>query len=114
MSSNKTIHSILRRPIVTEKTTILKEDNNQVAFQVRKDANKIEIREAVEKMLGVKVTGVNTLINRGKSRRMGRNVGKASNWKKAIVTLEAGSEIEFFEALENLDELEEAVEQEQA
>lgn len=104
--SGKDIHSILRRPLVTEKTTFLKEDNNQVAFQVRKDANKIEIRKAVEKLLGVQVSSVNTLVNRGKSKRVGKSNGRRSNWKKAIVTLQPGEDVEFFDALEDLNELE--------
>lgn len=104
--SGKDIHSILRRPLVTEKTTFLKEDNNQVAFQVRKDANKIEIRKAVEKLLGVQVASVNTLVNRGKSKRVGKSSGRRSNWKKAIVTLQPGEDVEFFDALEDLNELE--------
>lgn len=105
------IYTVLSRPVVTEKTTIQKEDNNQISFRVRVDANKIEIRKAVEKLLGVKVTAVNTLITRGKSRRMGRQIGRRSNWKKAIVTLEPGEDVEFFDAIENLDELESAQEE---
>ena len=104
------IYTVLSRPVVTEKTTIQKEDNNQISFRVRVDANKIEIRKAVEKLLGVKVTAVNTLITRGKSRRMGRQIGRRSNWKKAIVTLAPGEDVEFFDAIENLDELESAQE----
>ena len=103
--SAKDIHSILRRPMVTEKTTLQKEDHNQVVFKVRTDANKIEIREAVQKLLGVTVTAVNTTTYRGKSKRMGRTTGKRANYKKATVTLAPGEEVEFFEALENLDEL---------
>ncbi|MBU0552705.1 50S ribosomal protein L23 [Myxococcota bacterium] len=103
----KDIHSILRRPMVTEKTTLQKEDNNQVVFMVRRDANKIEIRAAVETLLSVRVEEVNTLNVRGKSRRVGRYSGKRSNWKKAIVTLAAGEEVEFFGALEALEGMEE-------
>lgn len=103
--SGKDIHSILRRPIVTEKTTIQKEDENRVVFRVRIDANKVEIREAVERLLGVKVTAVNTAIVRGKVKRMGRRFGRRPNWKKAIVTLAPGEEVEFFEALDDLGEL---------
>ncbi len=99
----KDICSILCRPLVTEKTTILKEDNNQVAFKVRLDANKIEIRQAVEELLKVKVTGVTTQIYRGKEKRLGRNTGRRPNWKKAIVTLAQGEEVEFFEALDNVE-----------
>ena len=103
--SGKDIHTILRRPLVTEKTTIQKEDNNQVAFRVRMDANKIEIRQAVEKLLGVEVAAVNTSITRGKNKRMGKSMGKRPNWKKAVVTLKPGEEVEFFEALDDLEEL---------
>jgi large subunit ribosomal protein L23 len=101
--SAKDIHSVLRRPIVTEKTTIQKEDDNQVVFKVRQDANKIEIRQAVEELLGVKVTDVNTMIVRGKSKRLGRSIGRRPNWKKAVVTLAPGEEVEFFEALDDID-----------
>ncbi len=99
------IHSVLRRPIVTEKTTIQKEDDNQVVFRVRSDANKVQIREAVERLLEVKVLSVNTAIVRGKVKRMGRRFGQRPNWKKAIVTLAPGEEVEFFEALDDLGEL---------
>lgn len=108
--SGKDIHSILRRPVVTEKTTVQKEDANQVVFRVRRDANKIEIRKAVEKLLGVRVTAVNTQVNRGKTKRMGRSVGQRPNWKKAVVTLAPGEEVEFFEALDNLEGVEETEE----
>ena len=109
--SGKDIYSILRRPVITEKAALLKEDNNQVVLRVRADANKVEIRKAVEKLMDVTVTSVNTSIQRGKTRRMGRNMGKRPNWKKAVVTLEAGETVEFYEALENLDELETAGEE---
>ena len=91
---NKDIHSVLCRPLVTEKTTLQKEDSNQVVFRVRKDVNKIEIRQAVEKLLGVEVTAVNTMVYRGKTKRMGRRTGQRANWKKAVVTLAAGEEVE--------------------
>ena len=103
MSARRDIHSILRRPVVTEKTTSQKEDSNKIVFLTRPDANKVEIRSAVERLLGVKVTGVNTLIGRGKSKRLGRSTGKRSNWKKAIVTLAPGEEVEFFEVIDELD-----------
>jgi large subunit ribosomal protein L23 len=106
MSVRRDIHSILRRPVVTEKTTSQKEDCNQVVFLVRQDANKIEIRSAVEKLLNVQVTGVNTQVGRGKLKRLGRSTGKRSNWKKAVVTLAPGQEVEFFESLDELDEAE--------
>lgn len=101
---NRDIYNVLRRPVVTEKTTIQKDDHNQVVFRVRRDANKIEIRKAVEQLLGVRVTAVNTSVSRGKSKRMGRNTGRRPNVKKAIVTLAAGEELEFFEELEGFDD----------
>ena len=104
-------YDVIQSPVITEKAALLKEDNNQVVLRVRADANKIEIRKAVEKLMDVTVTSVNTSIQRGKTRRMGRNMGKRPNWKKAVVTLEAGETVEFYEALENLDELETAGEE---
>ena len=87
---------VIRRPIVlTEKSNRLREQN-QVVFEVARDANKIQIRDAVEKLFKVKVTDVNTLVMRGKERRMGRGYAKMQNWKKAMVTLKAGDSIDFF------------------
>lgn len=108
--SAKDIHSILNRPIVTEKTTLQKEDCNQVVFTVRRDANKVEIRQAVEALLGVRVTAVNTMICRGKTKRLGSSTGRRPNWKKAIVTLAIGEEVEFFESFDDVDTLEETLE----
>ena len=88
--------TILRRPIVlTEKANRLRE-KNIVVFEVLRDANKIQIKAAVEKLFNVKVTNVNTLVMRGKDRRMGRGYAKMQNWKKAMVTLKAGDSIDFF------------------
>jgi large subunit ribosomal protein L23 len=88
---------IIRRPIVlTEKASRLRQEN-KVVFEVAREANKIEIRRAVEKLFGVKVTDVHTLVNRGKERRMGRGYAKMQNWKKAMVTLAEGQNIDFFE-----------------
>ena len=88
---------IIRRPIVlTEKANLLREKNNQVVFEVARDANKVEIKDAVQKLFNVKVTGVNTMVMRGKDRRMGRGYAKTQNWKKAIVTLQEGESIDFF------------------
>jgi large subunit ribosomal protein L23 len=87
---------VIRRPIVlTEKSNRLREQN-QVVFEVARDANKIEIRNAVEKLFNVKVADVNTLVMRGKDRRMGRGYAKMQNWKKAMVTLKEGHSIDFF------------------
>jgi large subunit ribosomal protein L23 len=90
---------VVLRPLVTEKATTLKDDRNQVSFQVAVDANKIEIRRAVEAIFNVKVTDVRTQVVFGKEKRMGRFVGKRSNWKKAIVTIAAGQTVEFFEGV---------------
>ncbi len=88
---------IVKRPILlTEKTSRLRETSNQYTFEVAEAANKIQIKSAIEHLFGVKVASVNTLIQRGKYRRMGRGHGKLHNWKKAIVTLEAGASIAFF------------------
>jgi large subunit ribosomal protein L23 len=88
---------VIKRPIaLTEKAAGLRDDN-KVVFEVAIDANKIEIRHAVEALFGVKVADVNTLVQRGKPRRMGRGMEKRPNWKKAIVTLAEGSEIQFFD-----------------
>jgi large subunit ribosomal protein L23 len=89
---------VVLRPLVTEKATTLKDEHNQVSFQVATDANKIEIRHAVEAIFKVKVTGVRTQVVFGKEKRMGRYVGRRPSWKKAIVTLGAGSKIELFES----------------
>ena len=92
-----TPEQIIRRPIIlTEKANLLREKGNQVVFEVVRTANKVEIKHAVEKLFNVHVAGVNTMIVRGKNRRMGRGHARAQNWKKAIVTLEEGSSIDFF------------------
>ena len=88
--------TILRRPIVlTEKASLLKE-KNQVVFEVARAANKAQIKDAVQSMFGVNVLDVNTLVMRGKERRMGRGHAKTQNWKKAIITLKEGDSIDFF------------------
>jgi large subunit ribosomal protein L23 len=92
-----TPEQIIRRPIIlTEKATLLREKNNQVIFEVARDANKVQIRDAVQRLFKVAVTDVNTMLMRGKDRRMGRGRGKMQNWKKAIVTLKEGDSIDFF------------------
>tara|TARA_Y100001934_G_C11589349_1_gene422598 strand:+ start:88 stop:330 length:243 start_codon:yes stop_codon:yes gene_type:complete len=75
---------------------MLAEQSNVVVFEVSKDANKIEIKNAVQAAFNVEVTGVRTMIVRGKVKRRGRNIGKLPTWKKAIVTLAEGNEIDFF------------------
>ncbi len=91
------IYDVIKRPFVTEKTTTEKDEKNIVAFVVDKAANKIEIKEAVEKLFKVEVDTVNTVNVAGKVKRYGARLGKRSNWKKAYVTLKSGSTVDFFE-----------------
>ena len=89
-------HSVIRRPVITEKNTILRSDENKYVFEVVKTASKDELKTAVEKLFNVNVTKINTMIVKGKKKRMGKNVGYRSDWKKAIVTLQKGQSIEKF------------------
>ncbi|EGS33671.1 MULTISPECIES: 50S ribosomal protein L23 [unclassified Veillonella] len=89
---------VLIRPIITEKTTLLMQEN-KYTFQVPLNANKVEIRKAVESIFNVKVEKVATIRVLGKTKRMGRTMGKRSDYKKAIVTLKAGETIELFEGV---------------
>jgi large subunit ribosomal protein L23 len=91
------IYDVIKKPLVTEKTATEKDANNVVAFVVDRDANKIEIKQSVEKLFKVEVTAVKTINVAGKMKRVGKNLGKRSNWKKAYVTLKEGSNIDFFE-----------------
>jgi large subunit ribosomal protein L23 len=89
---------VIRRPLVTEKTTLLREDGRTVVFEVARDANKIDIRRAVEQLLGAKVADVRTAQAHGKMKRQGRFVGRRSDWKKAYVVLREGEKLpEFLE-----------------
>jgi large subunit ribosomal protein L23 len=91
------IEQIIKAPVaLTEKASRLKASSNQIVFEVAMTANKIEIKNAVKAMFGVEPLAVNTLIQRGKVKRMGRTQGKRQNWKKAIVTLREGDDIQFF------------------
>jgi large subunit ribosomal protein L23 len=103
---------IIKRPLLTEKGTRLKDHGGaqpgtfseetlkpQVLFEVSMDANKIEIKHAVEALFSVKVLDVHTQVMRGKEKRIGRFMGMRPNWKKAIVTLAPGNKIEFFEGV---------------
>ena len=91
------LYRTIVRPVVTEKTSASYQDRGEYTFEVAPDANKHSIKSAVEQLFGVKVTGVQTMNCRGKSRRVGGNLGKRANWKKAIVTLKDGDSIEIFE-----------------
>lgn len=98
--SAKTPQQIVKRPIVlTEKGSDMRERMNQLIFEVDRDANKIQIKSAIQTLFNVTVLDVNTMIVRGRMRRMGRKYGKTQNWKKAIVTLKKGDKIDYFEAL---------------
>ena len=89
---------IIKRPLIlTEKGNRLREDANQYQFEVARDANKTQIRNAVEALWKVSVLKVHTLNVRGRLRRMGRGHSKTQNWKKAIVSLKQGDRIDFFE-----------------
>ena len=91
--------SIIRKVLITEKGTALRELRNQYHFQVARDANKIEIKRAVETIFSVKVAEVRTLQMHGKAKRQGRWLGRRSDWKKAIVTLKPDQKIELFEQI---------------
>jgi large subunit ribosomal protein L23 len=90
-------YDIIIRPVITEKATAQKESANQVSFEVARRANRVEIKQAVEKIFSVHVAAVNTVHVKGKIKRRGRIVGKRKDWKKAIVTLMPGQRIGFFE-----------------
>ena len=102
---------IIKRPLLTEKGTLLKETGGttevldpeqvspQLLFEVLRDANKVEIRNAVEKLWNVRVVKVRTAVVRGKEKRMGRYTGRRPSWKRALVTLAPGQKIEFFEGV---------------
>ena len=92
------IYNVIKRPVNTEKTRDAHDASNQYVFEVVPTANKIEIRQAVEEIFGVRVTDVRTLNVRGKMKRFGRFTGKRSNWKKAYVTLADGDFLNFFES----------------
>ncbi|GDX86403.1 MAG: 50S ribosomal protein L23 [Gemmatimonadetes bacterium] len=92
-----TLNRTIVRPIVTEKSSAAFQDRSEYTFEVHPDANKGSIRQAIETLFGVKVTGVWTAQQRGKARRMGGKAGLRPRWKKAIVTLKVGDTIEIFE-----------------
>jgi large subunit ribosomal protein L23 len=92
------IRNIIKKPLVTEKSSVLKEKENKYTFVVDKDANKHQIKQAVETMFNVKVVDVHTANYAGKAKRMGRSEGFKSDWKKAIIKLKQGQEITVEEA----------------
>lgn len=92
------LYEVLRRPLITEKSTDL-QTQNKYAFEIANKASKPLVKEAVEKAFKVKVTGVNVITVPGKTRRVGRRQVQTRSWKKAIVTLQLGDKIEFFEGV---------------
>ena len=95
----KNLYAVIRRPIITEKSKIQKEESHKVTFEVHPDANKKEIRDAVEKIFKVSVMNISVMNQRGKKKRVGRHQGKRRDWKKAVVTLMPGERIDFFEGV---------------
>ena len=93
------IYYVVKKPIITEKSAIARDEENKYFFEVDRRANKIEISKAVEKLFKVKVLNVRTMNVRGKKRRMGKTVGKRSDWRKAIVTLASGDRIDIYEGV---------------
>jgi len=93
------IYRVVKEPHIAEKASLQKESANQVTFKVDKRANKIEIKQAVETLFKTKVLEVRTMRVAGKQRRIGRSVGRRPDWKKAVVKLAPGENIEFFEGM---------------
>ena len=97
---NKDAYRIIRRPVITEKSSVLKDRNREICFEVDPAANKIEIKNAVEQLFNVKVDRVRVMAKKGKKRRVGRSEGWRKDWKKAYVKLKEGEKmIEYFEAV---------------
>jgi large subunit ribosomal protein L23 len=93
----KDLHEVIAAPLITEKGTLVNEAGNQVVFRVRREATKHDIRRAIETFFKVRVTKVRTINYLGKTRRVGRSIGRRSAWKKAYVTLAEGQRIDFFD-----------------
>ncbi len=94
---NLATQEIVKRPLITEKAERNREAHHQYAFEVHREATKIQVKQAVEKLFSVHVTSVHTSVARGKNKRVGRSVGRRPNWKKAVVTLKEGETIALFE-----------------
>ncbi len=90
------VTDVIRRPLITEKTTVIREDGKTLVFQVAMDANKIDIKRAVETLFGSKVQSVRTSLTHGKFKRQGRFIGRRSDWKKAYVRLREGEKLPDF------------------
>ena len=92
-----TIQEVVKRPLITEKAERNRAEGHQFAFEVHRDATKIQVKQAVEKLFNVHVLAVRTAVIRGKNKRVGRSSGRRPNWKKAFVTLKEGETIALFE-----------------
>jgi large subunit ribosomal protein L23 len=92
-----TLQDVVRRPLITEKAERNREATRAFAFEVHREATKVQVKQAVEKLFNVKVVAVRTAVVRGKNKRVGRSVGQRPTWKKAFVTLKAGDTIALFE-----------------
>ena len=90
-------YSQLKTPYITEKTNLIKDTENKFCFKVDKNSNKVEVKKAIEKIFSVKVEKVGILNMQGKKKRLGKNEGKKSSWKKAIITIKKGEKISIFE-----------------
>lgn len=95
----RNMYDVIVRPIVTEKSTDLLDRSGKYSFVVARDANKVEIADAIQKLFNVSVRDVRTMQYRGKERRVGRTIGRRASWKKAVVTLREGDTIEIFEGV---------------
>ena len=95
----KNLYDVIRKPCLTEKGMTLQEIDNQIVLKVNPDANKIEIKSAMESLFNVKVTKVRTANMHGKSKRVGKHIGRSSDWKKAVITLAEGEKLDFLEEL---------------
>ncbi len=95
----KEIYGCIRRPVVTEKSNLMKDEAGKVVFEVDQRANKVEIKNAVQQLFNVTVEEVNVMNFQGKRKRTGRIIAKKQDWKKAVITLKKGDKIEFFEGV---------------
>ncbi len=95
----KSIYDVIKKPLITEKGSNLKETQNKIVLQVSTEANKIEIKNAVEAVFKVKVEEVRTMVFKGKKKRLGARQGVRSDWKKAVVTLKEGQTVEYLEGV---------------
>ena len=95
----KEIYRVLKRPVLSEKADLQRDEDNKFYFEVEMSANKMDVRAAVESIFKVKVAKVNTEVIRGKNRRVGRTMGRRPSWKKACVTLREGHTIDLFEGV---------------